>query len=182
MQRRYPYEVSVVVFYKRVPTPAPETERLLRAEMLPGGELVMYGTVNEVDTSLDGVKSGNWVAVMGVNRDAGTFLLKWYRLLALDEKTDTQTNHGYTIQSVNDPALVMRRAMLAGPDWPMQNSSNLNLRVAILPGVASVVTREMVFAARFAVERQLKFHLRVSVWRMWIDEGRLGSVGIESYE
>jgi hypothetical protein len=37
----------------------------------------------------------------------------------------------------------MRRAMLTGPDWPLERGSGLNLRAAILPGVASVVTRAM---------------------------------------
>lgn len=147
LRQRYPYEVSVVVFYKRVPTPAPETERLLQAEMLPGGELVMYGgTIEEVDKSLEGIKSGDWVAVMGVNETSGAFMLKWYRLLALDEETDTQVNHGYTIKSNPVSNLVLRRAMLLGPDWHFPPGANevRNLRVAILPGVASVVTREMV--------------------------------------
>jgi len=145
MRQGYPYEVSVAVFRKRVPTPSPETERLLQAEMLPGGELVMYdGTIDDVDKSLDGIKSGSWVAVMGVNQTSGAFMLKWYRLLALDEETITQTEAGYQIQSNTASNLVMRRAMLHGPDWPQDNNSMLNLRVAILPGVISVVTREMV--------------------------------------
>jgi hypothetical protein len=33
--------------------------------------------------------------------------------------------------------------MLTGPDWPLQAGSGRNLRAAILPGVASVVTRAM---------------------------------------
>ena len=131
----HPYEVSVVVFYKRVDTPQAETERLIEAEMLPGGELIMLGNSQlEVDAKFENVKSGDWVAVMGVNQSTGAFLLKWYRLLALEEEAYIDSTYS-TTQSI-------RRAMVLGPDWP--EDSLLNLRVAIFPGVASVVTREMV--------------------------------------
>jgi hypothetical protein len=139
------YDVSVVVFYKRDTTPSELSERLLRAELQPGGELVLYGdTVQEVDDGLKDIKSGDWISLMGVNQSSGTFMLKWYRLLALDEET--------YIDYVNttDSDLPMRRAMLTGPDWhadptaiALSNNTVTNLRAAILPGVASVVTRAM---------------------------------------
>ena len=134
-RKSYPYEVSVVVFYKRVPTPAAETERLINAEMIGTGELAIYGaTIDQVDAAVEGIRPSNWVAVMGVNQTTGTFMLKWYRLLALDDET-----HTINLTSSNPQG---RYAMLMGPDWPL--GSYENLRVAILPGIASVVTREMV--------------------------------------
>lgn len=149
LRQSYPYEVSVAVFYKRVPTPSAETERLLRAELLPGGELVMYGdSTDEVDKGLDGIKSGAWVAVMGVNQTTGAFMMKWYRLLALDEET-----YSDIVVSEAGSNFPLRRAMLLGPDWPATPDPAkpgfflpyvANLRVAIFPGITSVVTREMV--------------------------------------
>ena len=143
----HPYEVSVVVFYKRVNTPLPETERMMRAELLTGGELVMYGgTQEEVDPKFENVKAGDWVAVMGVNETTGAFMLKWYRMLALDEEAYTDG-----LPSDSGVRVPLRRAMLQGPDWhfPVDPSTGFseplvtNLRVAIFPGIASVVTREM---------------------------------------
>jgi hypothetical protein len=142
------YDVSVVVFYKRDTTPSELSERLLRAELQPGGELVLYGdTVQEVDDGLKDIKSGDWISLMGVNQSSGTFMLKWYRLLALDEETEDEVDHGYDVKSQTGN-FVMRRAMLTGPDWHAEPSTLVmstvvNLRAAILPGVASVVTRAM---------------------------------------
>ncbi len=147
VREHHPYEVSVVVFYKRVDAPQPETERQIDAEMLPGGELVMYGTgtatTTDVDDKFEDVKSGDWVCVMGINETTGVFLLKWYRLLALDEEA---YEDGLDSQSGSFP---QRRAMLLGPDWPIPTTGPNagfagRLRVAIFPGVASAVTREMV--------------------------------------
>lgn len=135
----YLYEVSVAVFYKRVPTPAAETERLINAEMIGTGELAIYATganaIEIVDAAVEEIRPSNWIAVMGVNQTTGTFMLKWYRLLALDDETHTQNLFFAGTSQV-------RYAMLMGPDWPL--GSYENLRVAILPGIASVVTREMV--------------------------------------
>jgi hypothetical protein len=144
------YDVSVVVFYKRDPTPSAESERMIEAEMQGVGELVLFDPGNDptvVDAAVKDIKAGDWIAVMGVNQTSGTFMLKWYRILALDE--DTYTDYVNT----TDSNLPMRRAMVTGPDWPKTPDPSLtppflpyigNLQAAILPGVASVVTREMV--------------------------------------
>ena len=139
VRKSYLYEVSVAVFYKRVPTPSAETERLINAEMIGTGELAIYATganaIEIVDAAVEGIRPSNWIAVMGVNQTTGTFMLKWYRLLALDDETHQENLFGAGTAQV-------RYAMLVGPDWP--SDSYANLRVAILPGIASVVTREMV--------------------------------------
>ena len=145
----HPYEVSVVIFYKRVNTPTAETERLVNAELLTGGELVMYdanGTASQFDEQFRDVKPGDWLAVMGVNQTTGAFMLKWYRMLALDEEAAIDN-----LPSGSANNVAVRRAMLLGPDWhyPRDPTTGIpatgvaNLRVAIIPGVASVVTREM---------------------------------------
>ena len=130
----YSYDVSVVIFHRRVMTPSLDTERLIEAELLDGGELVLFVDRNEnssvVDAAVEDVRPGNWICLMGVNQRTGDFLMKWYRLLSLDD--ETQTNGSYGAE---------RHAMLYGPDWP--SHSIIDLRAAILPGTVSVVTRTM---------------------------------------
>ncbi len=138
-KKTYTYDVSVVVFYKRDFTPSATSERLIQAEMLGNGELAIYDNVSTnpdaaVDEAVDKIRPGDWIAVCGVNQTTGTFMLKWYRLLALDDET-----HPINEVTSNPPG---RYAMLIGPDWP--TSSYENLRAIILPGAASVTTREMV--------------------------------------
>ncbi len=145
------YDVSIVVFRKRDETPSAISERLIQAELLLGGELVIYSSNSnntlakqEVDDALDGLRTGNWISLMGVNQTTGDFVMKWYRLLTLDSEEETG--------DINVPSLgpgfnaIGRRAMLIGPDWPAP-PSNLtyipDLRAGILPDVISVVTKPL---------------------------------------
>lgn len=136
------YEVSTAVFYKRevVPTAtlnsSAGSERLISGEFLNSSELAIYGTAEEVDTAVDGLKPGNWIAVMGVNRVTGAFLMKWYKVLALDDETNNQVQLYSTGGNVTG-----RYVMVQGPPWP--TSSYQNLGVAILPGIVDVYTRVM---------------------------------------
>lgn len=143
------YEVSAAVFYKRDITPSastsgsPGSERLIAGEFLSQGELVLYATTSaqdtqEVDTAVDGLKPGNWICVMGVRQTDGLFLMKWYKLLALDDET---TNSIVLNNSTVSSPVAGRYAMVQGPDWP--STSVTDLRVAILPGVIDVYTRVM---------------------------------------
>jgi len=138
---QYDYEVSVVVFRKRDITPSAESERLVDARLLVGGEIEMFIQGNNSPANLDpafqDIRSGDWIAVMGVHPTTGVFLLKWYRMLALDRETSVNPNN------TNE---YLRRAMLAGPDWPFGGSTNTvaaNLKVALLPGAIGVVTKPM---------------------------------------
>ena len=132
----YSYDVSVVIFHRRVPTPSIDTERLIEAELLVGGELVLFdrnGDPAVVDAAVEDIRPGNWICLMGVNQSTGGFLMKWYRLLSLDDETDTSGSFS-----------AERHAMLIGPNWPNpSDNSVINLRAAILPGAVSVVTRTM---------------------------------------
>lgn len=140
------YEVSTVVFYKRDSVPSATSggnagsERLIAAEFLNQGELALYdANTNDEETinsALDDIHPGNWIAVMGVNQTNGVFLMRWYRLLAVDDDT-VEYNLNYGTNTLT------RFAMVTGPDWPLTNGSNWNLRVAILPGVIDVHTRLM---------------------------------------
>jgi len=129
----YRYDVSVVIFHRRDPTPSDDSERLIEVELSAGGELVLFdrnGNPGFVDTAVEDVRPGNWICLMGVNQSTGGFLMKWYRLLSLDDETDTGGSYG-----------AERHAMIIGPNWPP--NSLTNLRAAILPGAVSVVTRTM---------------------------------------
>jgi hypothetical protein len=139
------YEVTSVVFYKRDITPSATTggsagsERLIGAEFLNSGELALYdndtstGSPETVDTALDGIKPTNWIAVCGVNQITGAFMMKWYKILAMDDSTDV-----IQLASGNTQG---RYLMVDGPEWP--SGSYTNLRAVILPGAIDAYTRVM---------------------------------------
>ncbi len=148
-------DVSVVVFRKRDFVPL-DNERMLFAELLVGGELLLYSQQNddndardEVDDALDDIRAGNWISLMGVNQTTGDFVLNWYRILSMGSKDDTEM---VTIpsQGPSGRAYMARRLMLAGPDWPAIPNPRggflpyiPNLRAGLLPGVISVVTKPL---------------------------------------
>lgn len=150
-------DVSVVVFRKRVETPTSTSERLLEAELLAGGELILYSTSGGdlaenrelVDQALDDVRPGNWISVMGVNQSSGDFVMKWYRLLSLEDESETR-EIDFSPWRGTAATVVGRRAMVIGPDWPepLNNIGNdlgysPNLRVGLFPGAISVVTKPL---------------------------------------
>jgi hypothetical protein len=143
------YEVTSVVFYKRDITPSVTTggsagsERLIGAEFLNSGELALYdydtNTTNEtVDTALDGIKPTNWIAVCGVNQVTGAFMLKWYKVLAMDDSNDRIQSPNPTPNANNQMG---RHLMVDGPEWP--TSSYTNLRAIIVPGAIDAYTQIM---------------------------------------
>jgi hypothetical protein len=110
------------------------------------GELAIYDAVTTdqetVDTALDGIKPTNWIAVMGVNQTTGMFMMKWYKILALDDETGPITVNNPSIPGNIDGRFVM----VQGPEWPDSGTtvkSSWNLRVAILPGAIDAYTRVM---------------------------------------
>jgi len=137
------YDVSVAVFYKRDFPPTlgelgnPGSERLAQAQFLNQRELVIFDNNNPevVNDAVRDIGPRNWIAVMGVNQSSGQFLMKWYRILAMDDETAPLMEPAFNNASG-------RYLTLVGPDWPIQ-SANVNLRVAILPGVIDVVTKPM---------------------------------------
>jgi len=130
------YEVSVAVFNKRETLPpSAVTERVIQAQMLQGNELLIYdANIDNVDAAAEGIRPGNWIAVAGVHptNPSGQFLLKWYRILSIDDETDEVTGPN-----------PLRRLMLDGPDWPLDRTTLTadNLRAILLPGVISVSTQ-----------------------------------------
>jgi hypothetical protein len=158
------YDVSVAVFHKRQVLPSASSERCITAELNAGGELVIYAGASDVftgadilDAALDGVRPGQWIALCGVHPRTGTsangqFLLKWYRLLSLDDETDVTSPAG-TVKSASGQ-VALRRATLDGPDWPAPTAALatsgstsappvMNLRAIVLPGVIGVSTQRL---------------------------------------
>lgn len=140
------YEVTTVVFYKRDVVPStsavgsPGSERLITAQFLNESELAIYSTTNtdaEINLAIDGIKPTNWIAVMGVNQITGAFMMKWYKIQAMDDENSA------IVADASTPANGRRGRylMVQGPDWP--TSSYNNLRVAILPGAIDAYTRVM---------------------------------------
>lgn len=141
------YEVSAVVFYKRDTVPSetipgsPGSERLIAGEFLNSGELALYndnsaGLVDTVDTALDGIKPGTWIAVTGQHPvDPRVSLLRWYKILSLDDSNSTMIAPGPAGGQQG------RYMMVQGADWPA--NAYTNLRVIILPGAIDVYTRVM---------------------------------------
>jgi hypothetical protein len=144
------YEVSVAVFYKRDVVPSPKSERCLEAALNIGGEVVLYAAdnadgVDAVDNALKDIRPGQWIALAGVHPDAGfpsgaQLLLKWYRLLSLDE----QTLQGQYLSAAGGSTYAVRRGTIEGPDWPVPSGTTAptiqNLRAILLPGVIGVST------------------------------------------
>jgi hypothetical protein len=145
------YEVSVAVFNKREPIPpSAATERLIEAQMLQGNELIIYDPyVENVDAAAEGIRAGNWIAVTGVHPTTGAFLLKWYRILSIDDETQ-ENQQIYNAAGNLVGNYPVRRAMLDGPDWPLRKVvvsgverflPAIDLRAILLPGVISVQTQ-----------------------------------------
>ena len=108
---------------------------------LNSGELAIYdfdtSDDETIETAVDGIKPTNWIAVMGVNQTTGVFMMKWYKILALDDETEQQD----TITGYPSDGKYLRFVMVQGPQWP--SGSYVNLRVAILPGAIDAYTRVM---------------------------------------
>ncbi|QEG34489.1 type IV pilus modification PilV family protein [Bythopirellula goksoeyrii] len=142
------YDVSVVVFYKRDIVPSasasgsPGSERLIAAEFLNQGELLIYDANSNdpdvVDAAVDGLRATNWICVMGVNQINGQFMMKWYRILAMDEDSEDMQ---YSPAGITGNAIGRTLMVSEGGAWP--SDSWQNLQVAILPGAIHVQTRQM---------------------------------------
>lgn len=143
------YEVSVAVFNKREVLPSAESERTIFAQMLQGNELLIYdANVENVDAAAEGIRPGNWIAVAGERQGAagGQLLLKWYRILSIDDETQ-EDQKIYNASGNLVGSYSVRRVMLDGPDWPLAELGTSGVRADItpqailLPGVISVSTQ-----------------------------------------
>lgn len=137
------YEVSVAVFNKREDIPSIESERLFQAAINQGGDLVLYATndfagSDALEAATKDLRAGQWIAVAGVHPTSNRFLLKWYRLLSIDN----ETLMNQTISPTVTGTYAVRRATLDRADWPMAGNATIeDLRAILLPGVISVSTQ-----------------------------------------
>ncbi|MGD9636735.1 MAG: hypothetical protein AB7G28_22900 [Pirellulales bacterium] len=139
------YEVSVVVFHKRVVSRnAPQSpsdaiaaasdllnqERVVKARIvstgLNGGELLLEKLYADTitESAFQGLKVGNWVMLCGPSPSSTDreplFVLRWYRVLSIEGK-DRRLN----VNGTYDPAPAAseperRLVTLRGPQWPWQ--------------------------------------------------------------
>jgi hypothetical protein len=165
------YDVSVVVFYKRLmPTeipavakdmnPAMATERAISGRIIStgpnGGELLLQSFVNPSGAYVDGIesdpflnlKTGQWILLCGPHPNSTTnqprFVAKWYRVMTID-KPDTSV---YPTSKPN----IQRIVSLRGPEWPWKpvgdpfkpnNELSNDLCVGIFRGAVAVHTKTM---------------------------------------
>lgn len=155
------YEVSVAVFNKREPLPpSAATERLIEAQMLQGNELILYGkgvpavqAAENLDNAVKDIRAGNWIAIAGVHPTTGRFMMRWYRILSIDD--ETQENQQILDNTGNyTGSYPIRRAMLEGAEWPLAKLNaagvrgDINARAILLPGVISVATQMLPMEAQ----------------------------------
>lgn len=136
------YEVSVAVCHKRNPLPSADSERTISAQINVGNELVIYDANAEVvSAAADKLRAGNWIAIAGVHQGTGQFLMKWYKVLSIDD--ETAENQRLDASNPSGPTYAVRRLMLEGPDWPIPRSAGFaaDLRAIIVPGIISVTTQ-----------------------------------------
>ena len=98
---------------------------------------MIYGNaLVDVEDAVNEVREMDWLAVVGADRNNGVVLLKWYRILAMDNATSTLNIPGVG-------AAPGRRLMLDGPQWPDANSAAPEVRAVLLPGAVNVATRPL---------------------------------------
>lgn len=160
----FSYDVSVVVFYKRVlprdvtalytdvgaQLPAfsnalAENERAVRASVvstgLNGGEMLLTDFGDDPKKSaFDSLKPSEWMLICGPHPNSSTtdprFVFNWYQVLAIDKE-------GTGVSSF-DPR-TQRIVTLRGPQWPWQQgwSVSNNLCAGICRGAVAVHTKTM---------------------------------------
>ena len=146
----YTYEVSVVVFHKRVLPRSPETvddmlenvkqlqntERSVQAKILSsglsGGEVLLTRfpateslTVREpVSSPFDSLKTGQWIMLCGPHpnstNDRALMVSHWYRVLNIEGKGSRLDANGRIDSNLPTNTPERRLVSLRGPQWPWQ--------------------------------------------------------------
>jgi hypothetical protein len=152
------YEVSVVVFYKRLLPGEPEDvypdlgarsadyynamsegERAVKATVvstgLNGGELLLERFQGEPTNPFDNLKTSQWIMLCGPHPNSTMseprFSLNWYQVVTIDRE-------GVGVQGFN--STTQRLVTLRGPEWPWKpgDPASNNLCVAICRGAVAV--------------------------------------------
>jgi hypothetical protein len=143
------YEVSVAVFRKREDVPSIESERILPAVLEVGGNLELYSDTGNagddrdiVEAALQDIRNRDWIALAGVNPTTGAFVLRWYRLAALeDENNEDDHNHGGGGGDDIHRNAMLENVGLNDPLIPTSSNPTPVVRAILLPSVIGVVTQ-----------------------------------------
>jgi hypothetical protein len=163
----YDYDVSVVVFYKRLIDSIVDTEPAQQYDDYASGELYVSAAIKSTGPSggevlltanamaiqpFDELKVGQWLLLCGphpMSTDLRPmFFAQWYRVVAIDETIEPAD---YMMSQVTGQRAEQRYVSLRGPQWPWQPENNVqanallsnNLAVVICPGAVAVHTRTM---------------------------------------
>ncbi len=166
------YDVSVVVFYKRVLPPTPESihgtmptnqafyngmssnERAVKAIVLStglnGGELLLEDLKdNPSENAFQHLKTGNWIMLCGPHPNSSTsdpkFSLNWYQVLAIEGRDRRLNGQGTETPPPGSADPVRRVVTVRGSQWPWVpgTTTSTNLCVAICRGAVAVHTKTM---------------------------------------
>jgi hypothetical protein len=167
------YDVSVVVFHKRVLPPGAASvaassisgvgefrktmsrnERAVKASIistgLNGGEILLDAMTDNIPGSpFENLKTGQWIMLCGPHPNSTTseprFALNWYQVLSIEGRESRLNNQGTDAPppSATDPE--RRLIAVRGPQWPWQPATGVanNLCVGILNGAVAVHTKTM---------------------------------------
>jgi hypothetical protein len=158
----YSYDVSVVVFYKRILPPTPtqnlsnadatssaKTERLVNARIistgLNGGELLLHKLDTVAESPFSQLKAGQWIMLCGPHPNSTTseprFVMNWYQVLSIDAEGTNVTGFNPSTDRI---------VAVRGPEWPWQPASNLSsselsnqLCSGIIRGAVAVHTKTL---------------------------------------
>jgi hypothetical protein len=139
------YEVSVAVFRKREDVPSVESERILPAVLEVGGNLELYSDTGNagndrdiVEAALQDIRNRDWIALAGVNPTTGAFVLRWYRLAALEDENNEDAHlHGTEVHR----NAMLENVGLNDPLIPTSSNPTPVVRAILLPSVIGVVTQ-----------------------------------------
>lgn len=163
----YPYDVSVVVFHKRVLGEgydgALEAERLVTAKVVTtgtaGGELLLERRATEnsdpytnFTSPFEELRSGQYIMLTGPHplstNNRPMLFNQWYKVQSIEDSGSAMIQGTSLTLDRENRVLVSLR----GPDWPWQATTNSiddntllsnDLRVTIVPGAVAVHTKTM---------------------------------------
>lgn len=164
----YDYDVSVVVFHKRVLPDGPSDdingiasrERMVKASVLSkgpsGGELLLEQMGDGIPESpFDLLKAGQWIMLCGPHPSSTPadprFALFWYQVISIEGKGERLNSSGQTSPAPPSSDPERRVVALRGPEWPWLPATNLtdntqlsnSLCVGIFPGAVAVHSKSL---------------------------------------
>jgi hypothetical protein len=167
------YDVSVVVFYKRVLPPGAvpvaqtsslgvtefrrtmgRTERAVRARILStglnGGEVVLEAMTDGIsESAFQNLRTGQWIMLCGPHPNSTStdprFVLNWYQVLSIEGRDARLNSNGTQTPPPAAGEPERRVVALRGPQWPWNPSDYVSdyLCGGIFGGAVAVHTKTM---------------------------------------